>query len=68
MPDPNFFGGTPEISEKGAELERLIPRFTPSTRSTGRSRGREVADYRTIGLLDMAAAIERNRPLVASTS
>ncbi len=67
VPDPNFFGGTPEISEKGADWAALDITVHPfhAVNRTLRD-GREVADYRIIGLLDMAAAIQQNRPHRAS--
>lgn len=63
VPDPNFFGGTPEISEQGADwvpLDIAAHPFGIPNRTT-RS-GSEVADYRIIGLLDMAASIQAGRP------
>lgn len=61
-PDPNFFGGTPEIAVrgeawKGLEIEEFA--FGKNNRTT--RVGREVADYRIIGLIDMAAAIREKR-------
>ena len=63
VPDPNFFGGTPEIAEKGADWSPLPITDHPFHAPNRTLRdGREVADYRIIGLLDMAAAIQQNRP------
>ena len=65
--DPNFFGGTPEISEQGADWAPLDITAHPFHANNRAMRdGREVADYRIIGLLDMAAAIQQNRPHRAS--
>jgi predicted dehydrogenase len=67
VPDPNFFGGTPEISEHGADWSPLDITAHPFHIPNRTLRdGREVADYRIIGLLDMAAAIQQNRPHRAS--
>ena len=67
VPDPNFFGGAPEISEKGAEwapVDIAAHPFGAPNRTT--RAGADVADYRIIGLLDMAAAIQQGRPHRAS--
>jgi predicted dehydrogenase len=67
IPDPNFFGGTPELSEKGAAWAPLDITPHPFHAPNRRLRdGTEVADYRIIGLLDMAAAIQQHRPHRAS--
>jgi predicted dehydrogenase len=67
VPDPNFFGGTPQISERDSEWQELDisahPFRTPNR--TLRS-GAQVADYRIIGLLDMAAALHQGRAHRAS--
>jgi predicted dehydrogenase len=67
VPDPNFFGGVLEIAEKGAEWAAVDiighPFHAPNRELRD---GRQVADYRIIGLLDMAAAIQQNRPHRAS--
>ena len=66
-PDPNFFGGEPQISRRDGDWEALDiaahPYGTPNriTRT-----GAHVADHRIIGLLDMAAAIRAGRPHRAS--
>jgi predicted dehydrogenase len=63
VPDPNFFGGEPMVSHRAGDWTPLdisahpfgIPnRFARS--------GAHVADYRIVGLLDMAAAIRNGRP------
>jgi predicted dehydrogenase len=67
VPDPNFFGGEPTITERAGEWEPLdisAHPFGNPNRHT--SDGAHVADYRIIGLLDMAAAIRNNRPHRAS--
>jgi predicted dehydrogenase len=62
VPDPNFFGGAPMVSAHDAdwrELDITAHPFRVPNR-TLRS-GAEVADYRIIGLLDMAAALDQGR-------
>jgi len=63
VPDPNWFGGEPMVSSRGDDWTPIdigahpfgIPNRTIRT-------GAQVADYRIIGLLDMAAAIRAVRP------
>lgn len=63
VPDPNFFGGEPMISRRDGEWETLDISAHPFGAPTRVTRtGAHVADYRIIGLLDMAAAIRANRP------
>lgn len=63
VPDPNFFGGSPQTSKQGGAFTGLpidgMPFGTPN-REDGD--GTPVADYRIIGLIDMAAAIAQGRP------
>jgi len=62
-PDPNFFGGQPMISEQDGEWQPLdIAPHPFGTPNRALRSGAEVADYRIIGLLDMAAAIRQGRP------
>jgi predicted dehydrogenase len=62
VPDPNFFGGEPQITERDSDWQALDifahPFGIPNR--TLRS-GARVADYRIIGLLDMAAALRQGR-------
>jgi predicted dehydrogenase len=63
VPDPNFFGGAPLLSRRGAAWEPIDITDRPfgaANRTLGS--GREVADYRIVGLLDMALAIRQDRP------
>jgi predicted dehydrogenase len=62
VPDPNFFGGTPMVTERDSEWRELDISAHPFRipNRTLRS-GAEVADYRIIGLLDMAAALHQGR-------
>jgi predicted dehydrogenase len=67
VPDPNFFGGEPQIARRDGDWTPLDTTAHPFgvwnrlTRTGGR-----VADYRIIGLLDMAAAIGAGRAHRAS--
>jgi hypothetical protein len=62
VPDPNFFGGTPQITERDSDWQELDISAHPFgiTNRTLRS-GATVADYRIAGLLDMAAALRQSR-------
>ncbi len=66
-PDPNFFGGVPLVSERDADWQELDTSAHPfrEPNRTLRS-GAHVADYRIVGVLDMATAIRANRPHRAS--
>ncbi len=67
VPDPNFFGGEPMVTEHDSgwmPLDISAHPFGKPNRST--NEGTQVADYRIVGLLDMAAAIRDNRPHRAS--
>ena len=67
VPDPNFFGGQPMVTEQDGDwipIDISAYPFGKPNRST--NDGTQVADYRIIGLLDMAAAIRGNRPHRAS--
>lgn len=62
VPDPNFFGGTLEIAGRGADIGKAEdwdhPFYIPNDEHPGGLR----ANYRTVGLADMADAISENRP------
>jgi predicted dehydrogenase len=62
VPDPNFFGGGPQITARDSDWQPLDISAHPYgiANRTLRS-GAQVADYRTIGLLDMAAALHKGR-------
>ena len=63
VPDPNFFGGEPLLTERDGDwmpLDISLHPFGKPNRYT--NSGAHVADYRIVGLLDMAAAIRDNRP------
>ena len=63
VPDPNFFGDAPQITERDSDWQELDISAHPfgMPNRTLRS-GMQVADYRIIGLLDMAAALHLGRP------
>jgi predicted dehydrogenase len=62
-PDPNFFGGTPRISAEAGGWQDLPIEAHPFGRPTRQTRaGLDVADYRMVGVLDMACAIRCGRP------
>jgi predicted dehydrogenase len=66
-PDPNFFGGEPLLTERDGDwmpLDISPHPFGKPNRYTGS--GAHVADYRIVGVLDMAAAIRDNRSHRAS--
>ncbi len=63
LPDPNFFGGVTRLSRAGAPFEDVAPEGLPyATPNRRTNRGTEVADYRIIGVADMAQAIRDGRP------
>ncbi len=67
IPDPNFFGGEPLISERDGEWQPIDIAAHPFGIPNRATRtGAQVADYRIIGLLDMVAAIRHARPHRAS--
>lgn len=63
VPDPNFFGGEPMASLRNGDWMSLDISVHPFgiANHTTRS-GARVADYRIVGLLDMAVAIRNDRP------
>ncbi|MEJ0002813.1 MAG: Gfo/Idh/MocA family oxidoreductase [Pararobbsia sp.] len=67
VPDPNFFGGNPMLSERDGPWQALdiaAHPFGANNRTKGS--GEAVADYRIVGVLDMAAALRQDRPHRAS--
>ncbi len=66
-PDPNFFGGEPKISARDGDW-RALDTSELAFREPNRvlRSGAQVADYRIVGVLDMAMAIRANRPHRAS--
>ena len=62
VPDPNFFGGKLEIAGTNGAISEAEswehPFYVPNDEHPGGKR----ANYRTVGLADMAQAIAENRP------
>lgn len=56
VPDPNFFGGTVEVALAGGEAQVQTPWDHPFGVINQNDKGRELANYRTAGLADMAQA------------
>ncbi len=56
VPDPNFFGGTVEVALAGGEAQVQTPWDHPFGKINQNDKGRELANYRTAGLADMAQA------------
>ncbi len=62
-PDPNFFGGTPRLCEQNGDWQELAIAAHPFGIANRQMKsGAMVADYRIIGVLDMAQAIAEGRP------
>lgn len=67
VPDPNFFGGEVKISREDGEWEKLvIDEFPFGAPNRPDQKGGDVADYRMVGLFDMAVGIRTGRPHRAS--
>ena len=63
MPDPNFFGGEVLVSQDGLEWASHDSSERPYAKPNRELRsGAKVADYRIIGVVDMAEAIRESRP------
>jgi predicted dehydrogenase len=61
-PDPNFFAGEPQLAERDFDWQAVDISAHPFRIPTRTLRsGAKVADYRIIGLLDMAAALRQGR-------
>ena len=67
VPDPNFFGGIVEITEQGRRLGGArFRRACRSAPSTGRRTAPRHANYRALGVAEMAAALRSGRSNHAS--
>ena len=67
VPDPNFFGGEVLVSDRDgawSQVDGSAHPFGLPNRKT--NSGSMVADYRTVGLVDMACAMRAGRPHRAS--
>ena len=56
VPDPNFFGGTVEVALAAGEAQVQSPWDHPFGKINQNHNGRDLANYRTAGLADMAQA------------
>ncbi|GAB5376764.1 MAG: Gfo/Idh/MocA family oxidoreductase [Acuticoccus sp.] len=66
-PDPNFFGGPVAVSARNGPFQDGLMADLPfGTPNRTLRDGREAADYRMVGVFDMAAAIRTGRPHRAS--
>ena len=67
MPDPNFFGGATRLTKDGDTIDVLEPNgFDYAEPNLKQRSGTSVANYRIIGVVDMAEAIRDERPHRAS--
>ncbi len=67
MPDPNFFGGATRLTKDGNTIDTLEPDgFDYATPNLVSGSGASVANYRIIGVVDIAEAIRDGRPHRAS--
>ena len=67
VPDPNFFGGEVLVSERDGEWRAIDIGPHPFGAPTRKNNvGDDIADYRMIGLVDMAVALRAGRDFRAS--
>jgi predicted dehydrogenase len=67
VPDPNFFGDQPKISLRGEDWGAVdVSEFAFGEQNRTLRTGREVADHRSVGVVDMVLAIRDGRPHRAS--
>jgi predicted dehydrogenase len=66
LPDPNFFGGFVEISEAGKDWRRIDTASETYGRPNWPPADKRIANYRGLGLAEMAAAIAKRREPRAS--
>ncbi len=66
LPDPNFFGGAVEMAGKDGLTKELALWDHPFGRTNQNHNGRELANYRSAGLADMAAGLRDGRDHRAS--
>lgn len=63
LPDPNFFGGEPIVCRHGADRQTVSIADRPfGANNRAGHTGVAVADYRGVGLVDLAIAIRTGRP------
>jgi predicted dehydrogenase len=61
VPDPNFFGGAIEISEAGKDWQKIETGTQTYGRVNWPPSDKRVANYRGLGVAEMAAAIAKRR-------
>ena len=61
VPDPNFFGGVVEVAGRDGVIAAVEPWDHPFGRVNQHHNGRDLANYRTAGLADMAMATMEGR-------
>jgi predicted dehydrogenase len=62
VPDPNFFGGELVMS-KGKKLRKKVPAYAHALGVPNQKHNQGLmANYRTVGLADMATAIQQGKP------
>ena len=66
VPDPNFFGGTVEMAGRDGLIKEAALWDHPFGRANQNHDGRALANYRSAGLADMAAALRDGRDHRAS--
>jgi predicted dehydrogenase len=66
LPDPNFFGGTVETSTRGEDWRAHETKGGPFGAPNQPATEPKVANYRVLGVADLAAAIRDGRPARAS--
>lgn len=67
VPDPNFFGGAVEFTERGGDWQSLDPSARPFGKPNWRSPNwaanmPDRANYRCLGIADLAASVTRGTP------
>ena len=62
VPDPNFFGGQVSYTKRGDDVKRLPKWDHPLAVPNQQHSIGLLANYRTVGLADMAVAIQEGRP------
>jgi predicted dehydrogenase len=67
MPDPNFFGGIIEVSERGAEWTAHDTKDMAFGAPNQPAEHPSVANYRVLGIADLASAIRAGRPARAGS-
>jgi len=62
LPDPDFFGGTPRLTNQTGQAKKLVSFPHPFGNVNERGSNNERANYRGAGLADMARAIIEGEP------